>query len=84
MEAVWRRVFGKWATQVEEDIRNGYNLHFLDIAAAFAEAEDHRIFERLLIVCAYSPRAAYRMCGLLLQMYPEQAKAIAAMVMREK
>jgi len=83
-EAAWKRFFAERETQIEEWIRNGHNLYLLDIAAAFAEAGDYRIFERLLIACAYAPRAAYRMCGLLLQIYPEQVEAIAAVVMRER
>jgi hypothetical protein len=82
--AAWKRIFEEQETQIKKWIRNGRNLYFLDIAASSAKAEDHGIFERLLIACAYSPRAAYRMCGLLLQRYPEQVEAVAAVVMAER
>jgi hypothetical protein len=36
---------------------------------------DKEHFKRLLIPCAYYPDAAYKMCGLLARLYPEQATA---------
>ena len=74
--------FGEGKIQaVEENVRGGRELFALDVAGALAEAGDREIFQRLLIPCAYSPAATSRMCGLLAQVYPKQAEAIAGIVL---
>ncbi|MEG4418608.1 ATP-binding protein [Microcoleus sp. LAD1_D5] len=48
-----------------------------EIAAAFVEIGDKTNFKKLLIPCVYYLDAAYRMCGYLARLYPEQASAVA-------
>ncbi len=54
------------------------------IADAFVEAEDKVHFNRLLPLCASELDTAYRMCGKLAQLYPEQAMAIAEVLMNSE
>jgi hypothetical protein len=49
-------------------------------ASPLVEAGDKENFKRLLVPSAYSLDAAYRMCGLLARLYPEQAAAVAGAV----
>ncbi|OQY55667.1 MAG: hypothetical protein B6245_19470 [Desulfobacteraceae bacterium 4572_88] len=56
------------------------NWHLPAIARAFAETDDKKNFKHLLIPCAYHLDAAYRMCGLLARLYPEQAASIAEII----
>ena len=51
-----------------------------EIARALAHAEDREGFKGLLIPCAQYLSAAYCACGLVAQLYPEQATAVAAVV----
>jgi hypothetical protein len=52
-----------------------------EIAAALAEAGDRDNFKQLLLPCAYYLDAAYKMCGFLARLYPEQADEIAPVVL---
>jgi hypothetical protein len=54
-----------------------------EIAAALATVKDKEHFKQLLLPCAYYLDAAYRMCGLLARLYPEQAAAVAEVVKGE-
>jgi hypothetical protein len=58
-------------------IRTERNWQFPAIAAAFVEKGDRINFKQLLIPCSYSLYAAYRMCGHLARLYPENAEEIA-------
>jgi len=49
-------------------------------ASPLVEAGDKENFKRLLVPSPYSLDAAYRMCGLLARLYPEQAAAVAGAV----
>lgn len=40
------------------------------------EAEKGNV-KRVLVLCAYHLDGAYRMCGLLVRLYPEQAPGVA-------
>jgi tetratricopeptide (TPR) repeat protein len=51
-----------------------------EIAEVLVEAGDKERFKQLLLPCAYYLDAAYRMCGLLARLYPEQAGAVADIV----
>ncbi len=54
--------------------------HLPEIAAAFVDIDDKANFKNLLIPCAYYLDAAYRMCGHLAKLYPQQASAVAKVV----
>jgi hypothetical protein len=54
--------------------------HLPLVGAALAEAADREHFKRLLPPCAGDLDAAFRMCGLLARLYPEQAGTIAELV----
>lgn len=56
--------------------------HLPAIAAAFADKGDKASFKRLLLPCAYYLDAAYAMCGHLARLYPEQATAIADVLLQ--
>ena len=81
---------GGEAVRVTELILTDRERQLPDVAAALVEARDaddasgdgirHPNFKRLLVPCAYHLDAAYRMCGLLAQLYPEQADKVAAVV----
>lgn len=53
----------------------------LRVATILAEAGNREHFKQLLIPCASSLDSAYRMCGLLARLYPEQAAVVAKVVM---
>jgi hypothetical protein len=55
-------------------------MHLTAIACAFAETGNREGFKHLLTPCADYLDAAYKMCGLLVRLYPEQATAVAAVV----
>jgi hypothetical protein len=63
-------IFMCFAIMSESETKN-------EIAAALAEAGDKEHFKQLLLPCSYYLDAAYRMCGLLARLYPEQAAAVA-------
>jgi hypothetical protein len=60
-----------------ESIVTARNDALPKVAAKFAKVNDKEHVKHLLIPCAYYLDASYRMCGLLAQLYPEQATAIA-------
>jgi tetratricopeptide (TPR) repeat protein len=68
---------GEDAVRTAEAILTDRHQHLPEIAAALAAAGDRENFKRLLIPCAYYPEAAYRIFGLLPQVYPEQAGPLA-------
>jgi hypothetical protein len=61
-------------------IRTERKWQFPAIAAAFVEKGDKTNFKQLLIPCSYSLYAAYRMCGYLARLYPEQVAAVPKVV----
>ena len=61
-------------------ILNDRNKRLHVIATVLAEVEDKEYFKQLLLPCAYYLDAAYRMCGLLARMYPEQAETVAHVI----
>ena len=69
--------FGDQAIKTTKMIRTERNWQFPAIAAAFVEKGDKTNFKQLLIPCSYSLYAAYRMCGHLARLYPENAEEIA-------
>jgi hypothetical protein len=70
--------FGTHVVKKAEAILADRNGRVPELAAALVEAGDKEHFKRLLIPCAYYLDSAYRMCGLLGRLYPEQAAAVAA------
>jgi hypothetical protein len=72
--------FSKQALLTAEKILVNRNEHLLNIAAAFVQKRDQENFKRLLIPYAYYLDAAYKMCGHLAQLYPDQASDIAKIV----
>jgi hypothetical protein len=65
------------AIATAEKILSDRNKHLLEIAATFAETDNKECFKQLLIPCAEYLNAAYAMCWLLANLYPQQATAIA-------
>jgi hypothetical protein len=49
---------------------------------ARGDAGDRENFKRSLTLCAYYLDAAYKMCGFLARLYPEQAAAVALLPLR--
>jgi hypothetical protein len=72
--------FGGEAVRTAETILTDRNERLPDGAKALAGAGDGVNLKQLLLPCAYSLDAAYRMCGLLARVYPEQAAAVAGAV----
>ncbi len=66
-------IFMCFAIMSESETKN-------EIAAVLAEVDDKENFKRLVLPCAYYLDAAYKMCGLLARLYPEQASVIAQIV----
>jgi tetratricopeptide (TPR) repeat protein len=58
------------------------NKRLPEIAAVLLRTGDTESFKRLLIPCAFYVDAAYRMCALLVRLYPEQAEEIAGIVVK--
>lgn len=75
-----RRECGKQAVQTAEMILTDRHRHLPAIATTLADAGDKKHFKQLLIPCAFYLDAAYKMCGLLAQLYPAQAAAVAEVV----
>jgi len=63
-------------------ILSNCNKHFPKVAASLVETGDRENFKQFLIPCAYYLDVTYEMCGLLAQLHPEQASAIAEIVGR--
>lgn len=72
--------FGDQAVRTAEAILTKRNQRLPEINEALAKSGDKENFKRLLIPCAHYMDAAYRMCGLLARLYPEQASAVAEVV----
>jgi hypothetical protein len=53
------------------------NMRLPKVAAALASVGDLTNFKHLLLPCASYLDAAYRVCSLLAQVYPDQAAAVA-------
>ncbi len=79
-----RAGFGSQAVQTAEKIIGDRGRHLHEIGAALAEEGDRENFKRLLIPCSFYPEASYRMCGVLVRLYPEQATAIAQIVQDDR
>jgi hypothetical protein len=75
-----RAGFGTQSVQTTAAILTERNQHLPKIAAAFVATKDKEHFKHLLMPCAYYLDAAYQMCGLLAQLYPEQATAIIQVI----
>ena len=65
---------------VKQHLENQYK-YLLKLAATFVEIGDSDNFKRLLIPCAPFLDAAYEICGHLARLYPEQAAAIAEILL---
>lgn len=74
---------GEPALRTAELILTRRDRVLLEIANVFAELPDKENLKRLLLPISYSLEAAYRMCGLLAQVYPEQAGEVAQVVRGE-
>jgi tetratricopeptide (TPR) repeat protein len=72
--------FGEHAVRAAQSILTERNKKLVEIARSLADAGDRENFKALLIPCSYYMDAAYSVCGLLAQMFPEQATKIAAVV----
>jgi tetratricopeptide (TPR) repeat protein len=75
-----RSDFGEQAITTAQMLISNRARSLPKIAEAFAESNDREHLIEMLIPCAYDPRTAYPMCGLLAKTYPEQAMAVAEMV----
>jgi hypothetical protein len=56
--------------------------HLPAIVKSFLEARDRTAFKELLLSCAGHLQSAWEVCGLLARAYPEQATAIAQVVLQ--
>jgi hypothetical protein len=72
--------FDDQAIKTTKMIRTERNRQFPALAAAFVEKGDKTNFKQLLIPCSYSLYAAYRTCGHLARLYPEQVASVAKVV----
>jgi tetratricopeptide (TPR) repeat protein len=79
-EAQVQAKLSEQALLTAEKILINRNKHLPNIAAAFVETGDKENFKQLLIPCAYYLDAAYKMCGHLTKLYPNQATAVAEVV----
>jgi len=61
-----------------------HERYWPSLAAVFAENGDKDHFKRLLLPCAGYVDAAYAMCGHLARLYPEQASAIAEVLLKQE
>jgi len=71
---------GDRVARTAQIILSNRNQHLPEIAKALAAAGDKETFKLLLVPCAYYLDAAYSLCGLLAQIYPEQATAVSLVV----
>jgi tetratricopeptide (TPR) repeat protein len=69
--------FGHQAVRIGESILTHRNYALTEIAASLAKVKDVENFKRLLIPCAYLIDTAYIMSGLLVQLYPQQIRAVS-------
>jgi tetratricopeptide (TPR) repeat protein len=69
--------FAQGAIETAGKILTQRDEHLVSIAAALANTGDKENFKRLLELCAHHTGAAYLVCVLLAQLYPEQAASIA-------
>jgi tetratricopeptide (TPR) repeat protein len=79
-----RAGFGPDALVTAEAILTEREKHLPAIAEALLDAGDLASFKQLLIPCAAYLEAAYTMCGLLARAYPDQANAIAAVIIEQE
>jgi tetratricopeptide (TPR) repeat protein/ElaB/YqjD/DUF883 family membrane-anchored ribosome-binding protein len=75
--------FGDQAVETAATILRQRNSSLLKVAVVLAEVRDKENFKQLLPPCAFYLKAAYQMCGLLAQLYPEQSPEIAAVLTAE-
>jgi hypothetical protein len=61
----------------------GVDRHLPRVAEVFAQANNKAGVLRLMVPCASYLDATYTMCGLLAQIFPEQASRIAAVMQGE-
>jgi uncharacterized protein YerC len=78
-----RAGFGFDALVTAEAILTERENHLPAIAEALLDAGDLANFKQLLIPCANYLEAAYTMCGLLARAYPDQANAIASVIIEQ-
>jgi tetratricopeptide (TPR) repeat protein len=73
--------FGDQAVKTAGAILPGTDERLTEIAYSLVVINDRENFKRLLITHDYSPEMAYRMCGLLAQMYFEHANSLAVSIL---
>jgi tetratricopeptide (TPR) repeat protein len=71
-----RSGFGEEAVHIAESIHVDKDKHLYDIISALAETKDKEHFKHMLVPCSYYLGLAYRICELLIELYPENAVAI--------
>ncbi|GAK56349.1 tetratricopeptide repeat domain protein [Candidatus Vecturithrix granuli] len=79
-----RAGFGEQAVQTAMTILTNRNKHLPEIAETLVDVGNKEHFKQLLIPCAAYLDSAYRMCGLLARLYPEQATAIAEILLQQE
>jgi tetratricopeptide (TPR) repeat protein len=68
------------AVRTAKQVLTNHNQLLCDIATNLSQLKDKDNFKKLLIPCAYSFDTAYKMCGYLARLYPQQASAVAKVV----
>ena len=71
------------AVQTAAAIRVDYEEHLPAIAQALCEVGDRQHLKQVLMLGASDLEAAYALCGVLAQAYPEQAAAVAQVVIAQ-
>jgi len=72
--------FSDDAVRTADQIVFDRNVELPKIAQVCVEARDTSALKQLLIPCAYSTDATYRLIGLLSQVYPKQVASLHAMI----
>lgn len=72
--------FGEEAVRTANTILTNRNWYLPRIASYFIKTRDCTNFKQLLIPCAYYLNAAYHICEILAQLYPEQSPDVAKVV----
>jgi hypothetical protein len=78
-----RAGFSQRSILTTQQIITDRDRHLVVVAAALANAKDRIGFKKLLIPSADYINASYRLCGILAGLYPQQAVAVAQVVLRE-
>ncbi|MFW9263409.1 hypothetical protein [Nostoc sp. CALU 546] len=75
---------GEEAVSTANTILTERNWYLPRIASSFIKTRDCTNFKQLLIPCAYYLDAAYHICEILSQLYPEQSAAVGKVVIDTK